>query len=52
MKTKVEKPKAEEQIAAQIFKAQEIIRENMLKKSLLDEVARMSGNEAAAAMLD
>lgn len=42
----------QKQVAAQIFKAQEAIRENMERKSVLDEVARMSGNQTAAEMLD
>lgn len=43
---------AKEQIAAQIFEAQETIRQNMDRQRTLDEVARMSGNETAARMLD
>lgn len=43
---------AKDQIAAQIFEAQETIKANMLQKTLLDEVARMSGNDTAARMLD
>jgi hypothetical protein len=43
---------AAERVAAQISKAQDQIREEMLRKSILDEVARMSGNDTAARMLD
>lgn len=43
---------AKDMIAAQIFEAQETIRRNMTQQSILAEVARMSGNEVAAGMLD
>ena len=41
---------AKDQIAAQIFEAQETIKRNMTRRRVADEVARMSGNEAAADM--
>ena len=39
-------------IAAQLFKAEDLIRAEMTKLTLYQEVARMSGNETAADMLD
>lgn len=41
---------AKDQIAAQIFEAQETIKRSMTRRRVTDEVARMSGNEAAADM--
>lgn len=48
----LKKPPAEEQVAAQIFQATEHLRMGREQQTLLEEVARMSGNETAAAMLD
>lgn len=43
---------AKDQIAAQIFEAQETIKRNMDQRTMIDEIARMSGNDTAAGYID